>query len=137
MGTQQILMVVVSLIIVGAAIATGVSMMSSPERNTMRQHTQADLQFFASQIQAYHKTPTSMGGALGSKETIQTLGNYLNFIDLVYINENATYTLITYNEDIAQIRAENYDKSLHLIMTVDLKKRSIEAISYQEIKADD
>ena len=124
-------MVVVSVIIIGAAIATGMHMMATPERNTMKQHVIYDLQFFASQIQAYQRTPFSMGGALGRDGTKEDLGIYLGFDELSYTNENARYEIEEYKLEEVKINAVSYDGRLQVTMTVDLEKKSLEAISFE------
>jgi hypothetical protein len=134
MGTQQILMIVLSVIIVGSAIVVGLTMMSAPEQNTMRQHAIHDLQFFASQILAFKRTPTSMGGGLGNVFDKTQLGNYLGFTDNVYTNQNATYTLVEYKDNVAQISAQNTEGTLNILMKVDVTKTSTDAITFEELE---
>ena len=66
MGTQQILLIVLSVIIVGAAIAVGIQMFNSQAYSANKSAIAADAQSFASQIVQYFKTPTSQGGAGGT-----------------------------------------------------------------------
>ena len=63
MGTQQILLIVLSVIIVGAAIAVGISMFNSQSYSASKSAIAADAQSFATQIVQYYKTPESQGGA--------------------------------------------------------------------------
>jgi len=65
MGTQQILLIVLSVIIVGAAIAVGIQMFNAQAYSANKSAIAADAQSFASQIVQYFKTPTSQGGAGG------------------------------------------------------------------------
>lgn len=63
MGTQQILLIVLSVIIVGAAIAVGITMFNNQAYTANKSAIAADAQSFATQIVQYYKTPTSQGGA--------------------------------------------------------------------------
>ena len=66
MGTQQILLIVLSVIIVGAAIAVGIQMFNSQSYSANKSAIAADAQSYASQIVQYYKTPISQGGAGGT-----------------------------------------------------------------------
>jgi len=68
MGTQQILLIVLSVIIVGAAIAVGIQMFNSQSYSASKSAIAADAQSYASQIVQYYKTPVSQGGAGGTLE---------------------------------------------------------------------
>lgn len=63
MGTQQILMIVLSVIVVGAAVAVGIQMFDTQATNAQRQALAADMQNFSSQVLANWRTPKMMGGA--------------------------------------------------------------------------
>ena len=69
MGTQQILLIVLSVIIVGAAIAVGIQMFNNQAYSANKSAIAADAQSFASQVVQYFKTPTSQGGAGGTLPT--------------------------------------------------------------------
>lgn len=108
MGTQQILLIVLSVIIVGVAIAVGISMFNSQSYNSNKTAIASDAQGFAAQVVQYYKTPqsqggfgngtaTDAGGELISLEEVQdALESYLGFTDTVgegvgVINENGEY----------------------------------------------
>lgn len=81
MGTQQILLIVLSVIIVGIAVAVGITMFNQQAFNSNRNACMSDLNMFASQAQAFYKTPTSHGGA-GSdvaNVTADDLGAWIGF----------------------------------------------------------
>ena len=65
MGTQQILLIVLSVIIVGAAIAVGIQMFNSQSYSANKSAIAADAQSYATQVIQYYKTPLSQGGAGG------------------------------------------------------------------------
>ena len=109
MGTQQILMIVLSVIIVGIAVGVGITMFQNQAVNSNRQAVIADLTNFASQAIAYYKVPATMGGGgngtPGFREgegTTPTSGllSYIGFLSsggetptYTYSNDNGTYTL--------------------------------------------
>jgi hypothetical protein len=62
MGTQQILLIVLSVIIVGVAIAVGITMFNNQAYNSNQQAVAAELQNYGSQVVQYWKTPISQGG---------------------------------------------------------------------------
>ncbi len=96
MGTQQILLIVLSVIIVGIAAAVGIQMFQTQAENSNRTACAGDIQNFAAQVIAYYKTPTSMGG-LGSVATANPaaddVGLYLGWGDATVTNANGTYTI--------------------------------------------
>jgi len=62
MGTQQILMIILSVIVVGTAIAVGIQMFDTQLDNSTRQALAAELMQQGAQAQAYFRTPRMMGG---------------------------------------------------------------------------
>ncbi|HNX00523.1 MAG TPA: hypothetical protein PLE74_12485 [Candidatus Cloacimonadota bacterium] len=62
MGTQQILLIVLSVIIVGVAVAVGISMFATQATNSNRQAIVAELQNFGAAAIQYYKTPSTLGG---------------------------------------------------------------------------
>ena len=98
MGTQQILMIVLSVIIVGAAVAVGIQMFDTQATNSQRTAIAADIQNFGAQVLAFNRTPTSMGGGKGAENLAavkDNLAQYLGFTGPgnTLENVNAKYTL--------------------------------------------
>jgi hypothetical protein len=89
MGTQQILLIVLSVIIVGVAIAVGITMFNNQAYNSNMQAVTGELQHYGSQVIQYWKTPISQGGA-GQNITVPTLSSIATFIGF-----NAGDTLTT------------------------------------------
>lgn len=104
MGTQQILMIVLSVIIVGIAVAVGIQMFQTQQRSAEVQAVAADLQNYGAQLEAYRNATTSQGGCGGdwSKGTPAGAGLWLGWGAAATTNENATYT-ITMDDDSATI----------------------------------
>ena len=79
MGTQQILMIVLSVIVVGAAVAVGIMMFDNQSRNQTRAAVLTDLLNFGINTQAYYRTPVLMGGA--GNNTANLGENFFFFIN--------------------------------------------------------
>jgi hypothetical protein len=62
MGQQQLLLIVLGVIIVGIAIAVGISMFKSNAQSSNRDALVNDLNNLAAQAQQFYRKPVSMGG---------------------------------------------------------------------------
>jgi Tfp pilus assembly protein PilE len=62
MGQQQLLLIVLGVIIVGIAIAVGISMFKSSAVDANRSAIAGDLANLASKAQRYYRTPVELGG---------------------------------------------------------------------------
>lgn len=80
MGSQQLLLIVVGVVLIGIMIAVGMSMFKDQTASTNRDSISNDLQHFAVQAQKYYRRPSVLGG-----------GAY-SFIGLTFakISKNAT-----------------------------------------------
>lgn len=65
MGTQQILLIVLSVIIVGVAIAVGITMFNNNAYNQNKSAVSSELNSYASQVVQWYKTPIAQGGRGG------------------------------------------------------------------------
>jgi hypothetical protein len=81
MGTQQILLIVLSVIIVGAAIAVGIQMFNAQSYSANKAAIAAEAQSYASQIVQYYKTPESQGGAGGDLTSVtpDKIGSFIGW----------------------------------------------------------
>lgn len=153
MGTQQILLIVLSVIIVGVAIAVGITMFNSQAYNANKTAIAADAQSFGTQVLQYYKTPVSQGGAGGSDvATADTdpmhasnIAGYLGFSvagdatttpnipALGTVNENGTYTIASAGGGTVVITgvgfAERNTKNPQIITTVTLASDTITAVA--------
>lgn len=96
MGTQQILLIVLSVIIVGAAIAVGIQMFNSQSYSASKSAIAADAQSYASQIVQYYKTPLSQGGAGGTLKTDDEakIANFIGWGSTTTDNDNGEFKII-------------------------------------------
>ncbi len=87
MGQQQLLLIVLGVIIVGIAIAVGISMFKSNAQSSNRDAIVNDLNNLAAQAQQYYRKPQSMGGGqqafngfgLAAADTGNGNGSYYTF----------------------------------------------------------
>ena len=95
MGTQQILMIVLSVIIVGVAVSVGIQMFNTQRDSSTTQAIAADLQNFGANLVAFAQTPASMGGAEGasSAPAATSAAAWLGWSGDTETNNNAAYKL--------------------------------------------
>ncbi len=93
MGQQQLLLIILGVIIVGIAIAVGLSSFSAQSIQSNRDAIINDLNNLAAQAYQYRIRPTSMGGGQG---------DYTNFSipSKMQTNENGTYVSSTSQNSI-------------------------------------
>ena len=103
MGTQQILLIVLSVIIVGIAVAVGISMFNAQSLNSARQAIASDMNNYAVQAQTYWKTPTNMGGAgyTDARLTNALLRAYIGGATMT--NDNGLYFVACDNTAAAEL----------------------------------
>ncbi len=135
MGTQQILLIVLSVIIVGVAIAVGISMFNSQSYNSNKTAIASDAQSFATQAVQYYKTPESQGGA-GGKAANMTQGKvsaFLSFDATTFktSNENGAYTITAADSVHVEITgvgtAKKGGKNPQVVTTVALPEGTVTA----------
>ena len=99
MGTQQILLLVVSVIIVGVAIAVGITMFNEQAYVSNRQALTGEMQDYAARAVHFFKTPISQGGAGqdSSRISYQSVAGYIGFTAPHYgnVTENGEFRVIS------------------------------------------
>ena len=89
MGQTQLLMIVLAVIIVGIAVAVGITQFSESAVTANRDAVAADCQLIVAKAQQWYRKPTSLGGG-GNSFTGVTLAK----LGISASNQNATsYTL--------------------------------------------
>lgn len=88
MGQQQLLLIVLSVIIVGVAVAVGVTMFQSNAVDSNRQAVISDLVNYGSKAQRHYRTPSQLGGGSQNFDKF-----YLSPVDTG--NANGSYTTVT------------------------------------------
>lgn len=94
MGVQQILLIVLSVIIVGAAVAVGIDMFNRQDYSSNRSLAASDVQIFLTQVLQYYKMPESLGGMGNDLSEVDAdeIAKYIGWGDEHPMeNDNATY----------------------------------------------
>lgn len=90
MGQQQLLLIILGVIVVGIAVAVGITMFQDSAVSANRDAVTNDLVNLASRAQQYHRRPTTLGGG-GNSFTGLTLAK----LTTKPTNANGSYTLGT------------------------------------------
>ena len=142
MGQQQLLLIVLGVIIVGIAIAVGISMFKSNAQSSNRDQVINDLNNLAAKAQQYFRKPTSMAGgqqsfggfalapvdtsnanglysiaAVGGSPTAPTLGNYSASVSTGSPNTPADSVLIISGWGTEQGKNTNYKVQAYVTIT--------------------
>ncbi|HUI09093.1 MAG TPA: hypothetical protein VL221_02135, partial [Bacteroidota bacterium] len=72
MGQQQLLLIILGVIVVGIAVAVGITMFSDSAINANRDALSNDLVNLASRAQQFYRRPTSLGGGGNSFSLLTT-----------------------------------------------------------------
>ncbi len=95
MGSQQLLIIVLGVIVVGVAIAVGIAVFSGNASQANKDAICQDLLQMASSAQAYYRKPALLGG--GGLSYVNISFAAMGFEEEeagVYTNDNAEYTLL-------------------------------------------
>ncbi|MBM4403052.1 MAG: hypothetical protein FJ042_01465 [Candidatus Cloacimonetes bacterium] len=99
MGTQQILLIVLSVIIVGVAIAVGITMFRTQAYNANQTAIASEVQQYAAEVIKFYKTPVSQGGSgQGEVDPTQTnVSTFIGFNPTTFLNnsENGVFKVTT------------------------------------------
>jgi len=99
MGTQQILLIVLSVIIVGVAIVVGIGMFNRQAYNSNKTAIASDAQTYASEVVQFFKTPLSQGGAMGTSGVDTTVFTVANIAAQLGIGTTAATAIPLGNEN--------------------------------------
>jgi len=105
MGQQQLLLIILGVIVVGIAVAVGITMFNDSATSANRDAVTNDLINLASRAQQYYRRPTALGGGGGSFATLagniklltKTSGSAM-------VNGNGTYTIVSANATGVQLQ---------------------------------
>ena len=90
MGQQQLLLIILGVIVVGIAVAVGITMFSDSAINANRDALANDLVNLASRAQQYYRRPVSLGGGGNDFTKLTNIKQLTNNPT----NANGTYTLV-------------------------------------------
>lgn len=112
MGQQQLLLIILGVIIVGIAIAVGLSLFSAQSIQSNRDAIINDMNNLAAQAYQYRIRPSSMGGGQGT---------YTGFIipTKMKTNENGLYVATVSAGSVAVTATSAQDASNTVTVTID------------------
>jgi Tfp pilus assembly protein PilE len=90
MGQQQLLLIILGVIVVGIAVAVGITMFTDNAQSANRDAVTNDLVNLASRAQQYYRRPKALGGGEGS-----FVGLALTQLTSKAVNSNGTYAMGT------------------------------------------
>jgi len=119
MGQQQLLLIILGVIIVGIAIAVGLSLFSAQSVQSNRDAIINDLNNLAAQAYQFRIRPSSMGGGQGDYTTF-------SIPNKMQTNENGTYVITTAGSTTAGIvitatSAQNASNTIKVTIDTDGK----------------
>jgi hypothetical protein len=127
-GHQQVLIAILGILIVGIAIAVGVTMFQGNAADSSRSALINDLQYLASRARSQYWKPRSLGGANRSFENIQYTS-----ISTLRSNENGRYYIESAEQDelvfVGVGRVVSGEDTVRVRMRVNERKSKIEIIN--------
>jgi Tfp pilus assembly protein PilE len=103
MGQQQLLLIILGVIVVGIAVAVGITMFQDNAVSANRDAVVNDLVNLAARAQQYFRRPTSLGGGQNSFNGLSAdatgLKKLVNTNASPWINANGSYAIITAGTD--------------------------------------
>jgi Tfp pilus assembly protein PilE len=95
MGQQQLLLIILGVIVVGIAVAVGITMFSDNAVSANKDAVTNDLVNLASRAQQYYRRPQALGGGGGTFAGLTADGAGLAKLTSKAKNSNGTYSIIT------------------------------------------
>jgi Tfp pilus assembly protein PilE len=93
MGQQQLLLIILGVIVVGIAVAVGITMFSDSAISANRDALTNDLVNLASRAQQFYRRPTSLGGGGNSFNLLTADAAGMKRLTNNASNANGTYTI--------------------------------------------
>jgi len=95
MGQQQLLLIILGVIVVGIAVAVGITMFSDNAVSANKDAVTNDLVNLASRAQQFYRRPTALGGGQGAFTGLTADATGLGKLTSKPTNSNGTYSIIT------------------------------------------
>ena len=93
MGQQQLLLIILGVIVVGIAVAVGITMFADNAVSSNRDAVTNDLVNLASRAQQFYRRPTALGGGQGSFVGLTANAAGMARLTTKGTNANGTYTI--------------------------------------------
>jgi hypothetical protein len=108
MGQQQLLLIILGVIVVGIAVAVGITMFNDSATSANRDAVTNDLINLASRAQQFYRRPTALGGGGGSFAGLASTGIKLltKTSGTSMINGNGEYVILTASSSAVSLQGE-------------------------------
>ena len=108
MGQQQLLLIILGVIVVGIAVAVGITMFNDSATSANRDAVTNDLINLASRAQQFYRRPTALGGGGGSFSGLSSSGIKLltKTSGTSMINGNGEYTILSTSSSAISLQGE-------------------------------
>ena len=93
MGQQQLLLIILGVVVVGIAIAVGITMFADSAASSNRDEVVGDLEYLAAKAQEYYRKPTTNAGGGYSFSGLTT--GAITLLTNAPSNANGTYSIET------------------------------------------
>ena len=107
MGQQQLLLIILGVIVVGIAVAVGITMFNDSATSANRDAVTNDLINLASRAQQYYRRPVALGGGGGS---FAALAGNIQLLTKTsgtsMINGNGEYTILSASSSQVSLQGE-------------------------------
>jgi len=95
MGQQQLLLIILGVIVVGIAVAVGITMFTDNAVSANKDAVTNDLVNLASRAQQFYRRPTALGGGQGSYILLTADAAGLAKLTSKASNSNGVYSIVT------------------------------------------
>jgi type II secretory pathway pseudopilin PulG len=103
MGQQQLLLIILGVIVVGIAVAVGITMFTDNAQSANRDAVTNDLVNLASRAQQHYRRPAALGGGQGAFD--DSKGGRL--LDITMLTSKPVNANGTYNNPLPVVSADN------------------------------
>jgi Tfp pilus assembly protein PilE len=104
MGQQQLLLIILGVIIVGIAVAVGITMFQDNAINSNRDAVSNDLVNLAARAQQFYRRPIGMGGGGNTFTGLTADAAGIAKLTQNATNDNGTYSIITAGDQAITLR---------------------------------
>jgi hypothetical protein len=123
MGQTQILFIVLSVIIVGIAVAVGITQFGSNAVQANKNAVLLDCNDIASKAQTWYRSPSTMGGggstfAAVTFDVLSLIENPSDGDPLKFTNANGVYTISNRSADGFDLDAKGTETANHYTMSI-------------------
>jgi len=109
MGQQQLLLIILGVIVVGIAVAVGITMFNDSAVSANRDAVTNDLINLASRAQQYYRRPTALGGGGGNFSNLTSASGMKLLTKTnssTMVNGNGTYSIETEGSTMIELKGE-------------------------------